>query len=146
MKPTVNIIALVDVIGALSDGTLGNGNLSLADDGSFDSTGQGTPQLCTLVAPGQVVRWTALAVDVQTPVEIQSITFLGGADSPEAPAPDAEPDGQPTAEENLDLLVWEGIVPAGLAPGVPNRYRLELKMHEGPRSVLSIDSPALMTI
>lgn len=143
MKPTVNIIALVDVIGALSDGTLGNGNLSLADDGSFDSTGQGTPQLCTLVAPGQVVRWTALAVDVQTPVEIQSITFVGGS---EAPAPDGQPDEQPTAEENLDLVVWEGIVPAGLAPGVPNRYRLELKMHEGSRSVLSIDSPALMTI
>jgi len=46
--------------------------------------------------------------------------------------------------ENLDLKVWAGIVPACLTPGVTYRYRLELRMHDGARSVLSIDSPALM--
>lgn len=133
MKPKVTIIALVDVIEALSRQSLDNGNLSLVDDGAFESTGQGTPDLCTVVAPGQIVQWTALAVDVQTPVEIRDITFLGGV-SGEAPAEGA----------NLDLDVWAGVVPAGLVPGVPYRYRLELQMHEGPCSVLRVETPALM--
>jgi hypothetical protein len=140
MKSNVSIIAVVDVIGALSDSTLGNGNLCLADDGSFDSTGQGTTDLCTVVAPGQTVQWTALAVDVQTPIEIQSITFIGGGASACAPA------DRPEGSANPDVNVWAGVVPAGLTPGVPYKYRLALKMHEGPHSVLSIDSPALMTV
>src|ERR1700759_2497267 len=154
MKPKVNIIALVDVMGALSDGTLANGNLCLANDGSFDSAGQGTTQLCTTVAPGQVVQWTALAVDVQTPVEIQRITFLGAGDGYGYDCAPGEGDGEgePAAaapagtSENLDLGVWAGIVPAGLVPGVPYRYRLELKMHEGPHSVLTVDTAALMSV
>ncbi|MGW7414076.1 hypothetical protein [Streptomyces sp. NPDC054863] len=73
----VNIVAVVDVIGALSDGTLGNGNLCLIDDSEHDSRGQGTTQLQTVVSPGQTVQWTALAVDLQTPVEIKSVTFIG---------------------------------------------------------------------
>ncbi|OON80071.1 hypothetical protein [Streptomyces tsukubensis] len=77
MKDKVNIVVVVDVIGALSDDTLLNGNLCLIDDGSDQSTGQGTPELCTAVEPGQTVQWSALAVDLQTPVEIKSITFLG---------------------------------------------------------------------
>ncbi|MGW1175106.1 hypothetical protein ACWD4P_15460 [Kitasatospora sp. NPDC002543] len=76
MKPQVNIAVVVDVIGALSDKTLLNGNLCLIDDGSFDSKNQGTPDLVTVVVPGQVVQWSALAVDLQTPVEIRSISFV----------------------------------------------------------------------
>jgi hypothetical protein len=196
MKPKVNIVALVDVVGALSDMTLHNGNLSLVDDGSFDSPGQGTPDLCTVVAPGQVVQWTALAVDVQTPVEIQNITFFGPGDPGPAGAPGAVPgdpgaagvpgavpgdpgaagvpgaapadagvaagpgpsdagqagagqdgagqDGAGQAGENLDLKVWSGVVPGYLIPGATYRYRVELRMHQGPNSVLSIDSPALI--
>ena len=155
MKSTVNIIAVVDVIGALSDSTLGNGNLCLADDGSFDSTGQGTTDLCTIVAPGQTVQWTAVAVDVQTPVEIQSITFIGGEAGSGVPAEQTDQTdqtdqtGRPGQTENSgnpDANVWAGIVPAGLIPGVPYKYRFALKMHQGPHSVLSIDSPALMTV
>src|SRR4051794_26519061 len=77
MNPKVNIVVVVDVIGALSDGPLRHGNLCMIDDGSLSSTGQGTPELVTVVKPGQVVTWSALAVDLQTPVEIKSITFLG---------------------------------------------------------------------
>ena len=139
MKPKVNIVAVVDVIRALSEETLNNGNLSLVDDGSFDSQGQGTPELRTVVAPGQVVQWTALAVDVQTPVAIQGITFLGGDGQP-------GPGSQLADGENADLNVWSGVFPAFLASGVPCRYRLELKMHEGPHSVLHVDSPALISL
>jgi hypothetical protein len=137
----VNIVAIVDVIGALSDETLGNGNLSLADDGAFDSAGQGTTDLATVVAPGQVVSWSVVAVDVQTPVDIAGITFVGG-DGASA----AAPVGQAGGDANPDTDVWEGVFPAGLTPGVPYKYRLELKMHEGPNSLLSIDSPALISV
>ncbi|WP_405579625.1 hypothetical protein [Streptomyces sp. NBC_01190] len=137
MKEKVNIVVIVDVIGALSDGSLLNGNLSLVDDGSFDSTGQGTPELCTVVQPGQVVEWSALAIDLQTPVEIKNVTFLGAAEEP----PDAA--GSPADDGRLDLNVWSGVVPC-MAPGIPFPYRLELQMYEGGHSVLGVESPALM--
>ncbi|GAA2131241.1 hypothetical protein [Actinomadura napierensis] len=145
MNPHVNIVVLVDAVGALSDQTLHNGNLSLVDDGSFGSRGQGTTELCTVVMPGQVVQWTAIAIDVQTTAEISAITFLppggtGAAGAERAPAWEAQDGGH----ENLDLKVWEGIVPAHLVRGVPYRYRLEVQMHEGRDSLLHIDTPALM--
>ncbi|GAA4367744.1 hypothetical protein AB0C69_33110 [Actinomadura sp. NPDC048032] len=142
MKPHVNIVVLVDAVGALSDGTLHNGNLSLVDDGDFESHGQGTVDLCTIVVPGQVVQWTAIAIDVQTTAEISAITFLppGGAAPERAPVWEAPSGGH----ENLDLKVWEGVVPAHLTRGVPYHYRLEVQMHEGRHSVLHLDSPALM--
>ncbi|WP_320779181.1 hypothetical protein [Streptomyces sp. CRN 30] len=141
-KPQVNIIAMVDVIGALSGGTLLNGNLVMVDNGDHDSTGQGTPYLCTVVRPGQVVQWTPLAVDLQTPVEIKGITFLGpdGAVTPVARHSE-EGDG-----DKLDLAHWAGMVPPSLTPGTPYKYRLELQMYEGAYSVLHVDSPALMTV
>jgi hypothetical protein len=141
VTPHVNIVVLVDAVGALSDQTLNNGNLSLVDDGPFGSRGQGTTELCTVVVPGQVVQWTAIAIDVQTTAEISAISFLPpGGGEPEPVAREALGGGH----ENLDLKVWEGIVPAHLARGVPYRYRLEVQMHEGRDSVLHIDTPALM--
>jgi hypothetical protein len=142
MKPQVNIAVVVDVIGALSDKSLLNGNLCMVDDGSFDSTGQGTSELCTVVVPGQVVQWSALAVDLQTPVEIKSITFLGPGDGE-----DGDRGGDHSLDgDHLDLNVWAGVVPPFMAPGVPHTYQLELQMYEGVHSVLHIDSPALMRL
>ncbi|GHB27892.1 hypothetical protein GCM10010331_12830 [Streptomyces xanthochromogenes] len=166
MNPKVNIVVVVDVIGALSDGTLLNGNLCMIDDGE-QSTGQGTPELCTVVRPGQVVTWSALAVDLQTPVEIKGITFLG-ADAEDGDA-DAEAtdagagagagadgrngqsgqngrggrNGHGPERHNPELEVWSGVVPQ-LAPGVAHQYRLEVQMYEGEHSTLHIASPALM--
>ncbi|GAA2305368.1 hypothetical protein OKJ48_44345 [Streptomyces kunmingensis] len=139
-KPQVNIVAVVDVIGALSGGTLLNGNLCMMDNGDHDSSGQGTPYLCTVVRPGQVVQWTVLAVDLQTPVEIKGITFLGqNGEVVPADRLSAEGDG-----DKLDLAHWAGMVPPSLTPGTPHKYRLELQMYEGAHSVLHVDSPALM--
>lgn len=176
MKEKVSIVVLVDAVGALSDRTLHNGNLSLVDDSTAGSRHQGTPDLITAVVPGQVVQWTPIHVDVQTPVEIQSIEFLSGAPAPPPgdPSPSAPEAGLPGAgspydsaappyavgpaaapaadamgsngHENHDLLVWEGVVPYSMVPGVPYRYRLSLKIHEGPNSVLYIDSPALLRV
>lgn len=146
MESKVNIIVLVDAVGALSDQTLHNGNLSLMDDGAFNSLGQGTTDLCTVVQPGQIIQWTPIGIDVQAPVEIRNITFLGpGGLVPERPyEPAAEAAGPPDLPENLDLLVWSGIVPPYLTPGVPYRYRLDVQLHEGPHSLLHVDSPALI--
>ncbi|MEU6823319.1 hypothetical protein ABZ921_22015 [Streptomyces atriruber] len=95
MKTQVNIIAVVDVIGALSVKTLLDGNLCMVDDGAFDSTHQGTADLVTVVKPGQVVSWTALALDLQTPVEIKNISFIpaGGHNGAAASGPAMTPPG-----------------------------------------------------
>ncbi|MER5884077.1 hypothetical protein ABT160_09630 [Streptomyces sp. NPDC001941] len=144
LKPQVNIIAVVDVIGALSGQTLQNGNLCLIDNGDYKSTGQGTPHLTTHVRPGQVIQWTSLAVDLQTPVEIKSISFLG-PDGVATPLTNGAAGGADEGEK-LDLNHWAGVVPASLVPGVVHKYRLELQMYEGEHSVLSVESPALMRV
>jgi hypothetical protein len=156
MNPKVNIIALVDVIGALSDSGLEHGHLCMVDDSAQESTGQGTAQLCTLVQPGQVVEWTALAVDVQTPLVIKNIAFLApdGSAVPVPPAPpvpfapatgpDADGSGADSGQENPDALVWCGVVPATIARGVPYRYRLELELGQGRDGVLSTAKAALL--
>ncbi|WP_436757397.1 hypothetical protein [Streptosporangium sp. V21-05] len=166
MKQRISIVVMVDAVGALSDRTLHNGNISLVDDSSAGSRHQGTPDLVTAVAPGQVVQWTPIHVDVQTPVEIQAIEFLSGAavsppaaqagaphpaESSTVPAPGVVAGARVDATgsngfENYDLLVWEGIVPYDMTPGVPYRYRLSVRLHEGPNSVLHIDSPALLRV
>lgn len=172
MKSQVNIIAVVDVIGALSIKSLHDGNLCMVDDGSYDSAHQGTANLVTVVKPGQVVSWTALAVDLQTPVEIRSISFVpaDGTDGATASGNGAygtggqgqgvgtQAHGQQHEQHRqpgehgegdkdsakLDLDVWTGVVPHWMTPGVPYQYRLELQMYEGANSVMSIESPALM--
>ncbi|WAL98622.1 hypothetical protein [Streptomyces sp. Je 1-369] len=155
MKTQVNIIAVVDVIGALSVKTLLDGNLCMVDDSAFDSTHQGTADLVTVVKPGQVVSWTALALDLQTPVEIKNISFAPSnghngatASGPATSRPgttNGEARGQDESDgDKLDLDVWTGVVPHWMTPGVPYQYRLELQMYEGSNSVMSIESPALM--
>ena len=165
MKDRISIVVMVDAVGALSDRTLHNGNSRWSTTARRGAGIQGTPDLVTAVAPGQVVQWTPIHVDVQTPVEIQAIEFLSGgavpltADQavpphpvePPAPAPGAVPGTRADAmasngHENYDLLVWEGVVPYDMTPGVPYRYRLSLRLHEGPNSVLHIDSPALLRV
>ncbi|MBV2153820.1 hypothetical protein [Kitasatospora sp. SUK 42] len=129
MKPQVNIAVVVDVIGALSDKSLQNGNLCLIDDGSFDSRGQGTPELVTVVVPGQVVQWSALAVDLQTPVEIRSISFLPAGGGPAAPeyGVDHGPAGAPALGDGTDGGLGgaaEGAA-GGLAGAAPAGHQLE---------------------
>jgi hypothetical protein len=144
--PRINVLAVVDVVAALSRRSLRDQSLCLMDDSTL-STGQGTPDLCTACRPGQLIKWSAFAVDVQTPVEIRAITFLPTPQhlrlpgSPPAlePGTAQEPDGDARA----GLQVWEGIVPPWLIPGTAYHYRLELQMDDGPDSTLHLDTPAL---
>ncbi|MFE0682354.1 hypothetical protein ACFW17_16265 [Streptomyces sp. NPDC058961] len=140
MNPKVSIVVVVDVIGALSDGTLRNGNLCMIDDGE-QSTGQGTPELCTVVQPGQVVTWSALAVDLQTPVEIKSITFLDpNAEARDAEAGDAEAGDAAHAPERTEGTAGTGNAGARSernGPGpernghAPGRHNPELEVWSG---------------
>jgi hypothetical protein len=127
----VNILVVVDVIGALSDGTLA-GNLSMVDDSPYGSAGQGTAELHTICHRGQQVQWSVVAVDVQTPVEIRGIRFGSPSE-----------DEEPKDTSALALNTWAGVVPPYAAPGTSYPYRLELQMYEGDGGILSIESPVL---
>ncbi|MFG3257353.1 hypothetical protein [Streptomyces sp. NPDC048172] len=145
MEQHVNIVLVVDVIGALSDGTLRNGNLIMIDDSPYESAGQGTPDLQTYCKPGQTINWTILALDLQTPADIKNITFLG-AESSNGGRSSNGSGAQPTESKNLHLEVWSGVVPAYLTPGESHRYRLEIQMYDGEASVIHVDTPALTCV
>jgi hypothetical protein len=143
MESKISIFSVVDVIESLSGGTLLNGNLCMMDNSLYGSTNQGTPSLCTLCYPGQTINWTILALDLQTPVAIKNITFLG----PDSTAPVQPPiEGTSSESDKLHLNVWSGIVPHYMVPGVEYRYRLELQMYEGKNSIMYVDTPSLKRI
>lgn len=143
MESKITIFSVVDVIESLSGGTLLNGNLCMMDNSPFESLNQGTPNLVTLCYPGQLIQWTILALDLQTPVAIRKITFLNQDGSSCEPIP-----ADPTQLESdkLHLNVWSGIVPYYLVPGVEYRYRFELQMYEGKNCLMYVDTPALKRI
>ncbi|MDO9105753.1 MAG: hypothetical protein Q7U57_12440 [Methylovulum sp.] len=135
----ININIAVDVIGALSDQTLHN-HLFMMDNSVFNSTGQGTDGLSTLCRPGQVIQWVAYAIDLQTPVSIKNISFIG-ADNKH----DIENDIDPISG-NPDLNAWTGIVPWYMELGMPYKYKLALQMGEGANSILYADTASLMRV
>jgi hypothetical protein len=148
MKSKVNIMIVVNVIGALSDKTLGNKNLIMMDNSVWPSLAQGTANLCTLVQYGQQLNWNVVAVDLQTPVAIHNIQFfpagkeglLRGAEATELT--DVLVDGN----DKSHLKVWSGVVPPWMARGIDHRYRLTIKMSEGINSLMYIDTPSLRCI
>ena len=140
--PTINIITVVDVIGALSDGTLDD-NLWMMDNSPWQSIDQGTANLSTLCHPGQLINWVIYAIDLQTPVVIRNITFIGVDGSSGI---QHQVDGTGVESDKLHLNVWSGVVPYYIVPCVKYRYRLELQMYEGKNSTLYVDTPSLKRI
>jgi hypothetical protein len=139
----ISIVSIVDVVGALSEKTLLNDNLCMMDNSPWQSTGQGTPRLCTFCQPGQLINWVVYALDLQTPVEIRNISFIGagtGSGAQHQSDPSAAESGQ------LHRCVWSGVVPSHLVRGVEYKYRFELQMSEGKNSVMVVDSPSLKCI
>lgn len=94
MIPQLNILCVVDVIGALSSGSLrrclfmvdnhpANCGPTLAahppggrSSQGIGSSGLGTHALTTHTTFGQVLNWHVTGVDFQTDVRIEKITFL----------------------------------------------------------------------
>lgn len=137
MQNQINIA--VDVIKALSEQQLEN-NIYMMDDSILESSGQGTESLCTLCKPGQTIRWTVYALDLQTPVVIRNISFAVLSGKPE----------HKTAlsmncleEANPDSNEWTGVLPL-IMEGHKYNYHVELQMGKGRHSCLIIDTPSLM--
>lgn len=76
MISQINIISVVDVIGALSSGSLKN-NLFMMDNRRTSglSAGVGTDALTTHATHAQVLNWHVTGIDFQTDVQIKRITF-----------------------------------------------------------------------
>lgn len=106
-----NIQVFVDVI-ALLAGLPAKKSVFIYDDSPDGSKGKGTVDISSSIHPGQLVRWTVNAIDVQTQVWIEAISFGDAAAAPIGPAP--------------WRFVWEGYVPAWLVPGVAFPYALHL--------------------
>ena len=147
---TINIAIAVDSVGALSAKQL-DGFIFMMDDSIFGSSGNGTSHLMTACCPGQVIKWRPYAVDLQTPVSVKGIEFIGTSRS-ETPNSNcgqqqslltASMYGQPSDERTSDLKEWVGIVPAFLAPDMNYLYRVVIQMGTGKNSVMAIDTPAL---
>lgn len=131
MHEQVNIMIMIDSIKALVDQSL-VGNCFMVDDSRFFSKQKGTLHLDTQCIPGQLIHWTVKAVDVQTPVSIKQISF--------------EPYQQifNTANvENLDALVWNGIVPYLGNLQKTYRYKVVLEIGKGKNSTLETFTPSL---
>jgi len=143
MESKISIFTVVDVIESLSSGTLLNGNLCMMDNSPWGSLNQGTPDLVTLCTPGQVIHWTILALDLQTPVAIRNIVFLNQDGTSVQPIPE---DPTTLQSDKLHVNVWSGIVPYYLVPGVEYKYRFELQMYEGKNCFMYVDTPALKRI
>lgn len=137
MQNQININIAVDVIKALSEQQLEN-NIYMMDDSIMESSGQGTQSLCTLCKPGQTIRWTVFALDLQTPVVIRNISFAALSGKPEYGVKCSE-------EANPDSNEWTGILPL-IKEGHKYNYHVELQMGTGRHSCLIIDTPSLMYI
>ncbi|MFN7661760.1 MAG: hypothetical protein ACK5P3_27230 [Dolichospermum sp.] len=115
----------------------------MMDKSPRGSLNQGTTNLVTLCYPGQIIQWTILAVDLQTPVAIRKITFLKQDGTSVEPLPD---DHTKLESDKLHLNIWSGIVPYYLVPGVDYRYRFELQMYDGKIFMMYVDPPDVKCI
>lgn len=77
---TININIVVDVMKALSEGTL-ESNAYLIDDSEAGSKGQCTESLYTVCKPGDIVRWKVCPIDLQAGAYIDSVSFGDGHSS-----------------------------------------------------------------
>ena len=133
MPAQINIVTVVDVVGALASESL-DGNIHLIDNSrSSTTTGQGTAELSTTCKHGQVINWLIYAVDLQSPALIHNIDFEGSVN----PCLKLQPYGAPVFGP-----YWAGIVKleADLKSGV-YPYRLEIEM--AGRTMTMNQTPAL---
>lgn len=137
MFKQINIMALVDVIGALSAGTL-TGNIFITDNGSLGACGKGTGTLLSVVTLGQVINWHVVPVDVQTDVAIEKIDFYrnGTRTAKNTPCAQLRKYGAPSGD------YWAGIVNPAAKSGL-YQYRIALNME---RKIVAMEACAYLSI
>lgn len=136
MQTKININIAVDTAQALAKQDLLK-NTYVMDNSILGSLGQGTPYLKTYCIPGQTIHWVATPIDLQTPVCIKSITFMGPYWTPQSPA-------APASMSQLDLYTWTGILPYTMVPGLTYQYKIELQIGNGQYSVLHMETLSLV--
>jgi len=73
VQQATNVMALVDVVGALGSGTLAD-SLFLFDNNRWaGSTGHGSGSLSTVAEPGDVVVWTTMALECEAFARLQLV-------------------------------------------------------------------------
>jgi hypothetical protein len=138
MQTQINISIAVNVTKALSERTLET-SLYMMDDSLLKSRGQGTGHLTTRCLPGQTIRWSVYAIDLQTSVSIRNIFFI---------PPCGKPKSFPLTNDSLpgvdlDVYEWVGTLPY-TEQGRRYAYCLELQMGQGRYGRLAIDTPSLI--
>lgn len=145
MIPQINILSVVDVIGALSSGTLRQ-SLFIVDNHPANcskplleanppggrqsqticSSGQASQRLVTHVTYGQVLNWQVTAIDLQTDAQIKNITFFQNGKpitAKDTPCAKLGRYGAPSGE------YWAGVVNTSkaIAPG-NYQYKIEFSL------------------
>jgi hypothetical protein len=96
----LNIQVFVDVIALLSGSSVDK-SVFIYDDSPAGSVGKGTPSAVSAVYPGQFIQWSVYAIDVQTIVWVNSISFgprVVGSLDPSSTLPEATGDTAEAAE------------------------------------------------
>lgn len=130
----INIQVIVDVVKALSEGSL-EGNVFMMDT-SPKSRHQGTDRLMTACHPGQVVHWDVRAVDVQTPIQVTDISIRRGGHCDWR-------DEEGWGSERYSDKRWTGRIslPVGLY-----HYAVTLEMGNGRHSVMVLETASLKVL
>lgn len=141
MIPQINVVTVIDVIGALSAGTLTD-NIYMTDNGQGSlTTGQGTGTLSTDVTYTQVLNWHVMPIDFQTAVQINSITFYRDGiliTAPNTPCARLQKYGAPSGD------YWAGVVNyAHLINGGFYQYLIEFDVG---RKIMTMENFATINI
>jgi len=126
--PQINVLCVVDVIGALKNNTLG-GNYYVVDNSRSPLTsGQGSESLSSSVRFTQVLNWHVMAIDFQTGIHLTNILFY--RNEVDTPCAKLKEYGAPSGN------YWAGIVnQSSLIEGGIYYYKMEFEM--GGRRMLT---------
>lgn len=144
MPAQINISIQVDAVGALRAGTL-SGFVAMRDNSRLPwTTGQGTSWLSTACPGGTVLNWFVYPVDVQAPVSLNAVRFLG----PGHPCAKLRVYGFPVSspkgvETPIAYPYWAGIVQPDLVPGL---YYYQLTLQVGNRPMLLPEFPSVQVL
>lgn len=134
--PQLNIYAVVNTIGALSDDSF-NGHIHIVDNSrSMLSSGQGTDAPCTVTRFNQVLNWQVNPVNVQMDISISDIRWFRDGeiitDPAQQPVDKSKLYGSPTT------TYWAAIV-----NDVQGDYQYQLKLNMGGKDVWMTSFPRI---
>jgi hypothetical protein len=141
MLPQINILTVVDVIGALRSGTLTD-NIYMTDNRQgIHSSGQGTGTLATQVTYTQVLNWHVIPIDFQTEIVINKIVFYRNGNlvvAADTPCVRLQKYGAPSGD------YWAGVVnyPNLIAGGV---YQYLIEFDIG-RKIMTMENFATINV